>query len=82
MKLTQLGFIRKFRPKWFHQIAPRIEETKLTDGGGYECQVTTTNKTVLIVYLTVLGKATRFLAGKLAVTWSCLFAYLRTSKST
>ena len=36
--------------------ALRIEEAKLSDEGGYECQVTTTNKTILIVYLTVLGK--------------------------
>jgi hypothetical protein len=36
--------------------ALRIEEAKLSDEGGYECQVTTTNKTILIVYLTVLGQ--------------------------
>ncbi len=36
--------------------ALRIEAAKLSDEGGYECQVTTTNKTVLVVYLTVLGK--------------------------
>jgi hypothetical protein len=40
--------------------ALRIEEAKLSDEGGYECQVTTTNKTILIVYLTVLGQSFHF----------------------
>jgi hypothetical protein len=41
-----------FSDRW----ALRIEAAKLSDQGGYECQVTTTNKTILIVYLNVLGK--------------------------
>ena len=34
----------------------RIEETTAEDTGEYECQVTTPNKTILIVNLTVLGE--------------------------
>lgn len=38
--------------------ALRIQETKLSDDGAYECQVTTENKTVKLVYLRVLDPKT------------------------
>jgi hypothetical protein len=36
--------------------AMRVEETDVSDSGEYECQVTTPNKTIVIVHLNVMGK--------------------------
>ena len=36
--------------------ALRIQEVSVSDGGGYECQVTTANKTIEIISLNVLGE--------------------------
>ncbi len=40
--------------------AVRIEETTVGDSGEYECQVTTPNKTIIIVNLHVLGREKYF----------------------
>jgi len=39
--------------------ALRIQEVKVADAGGYECQVTTANKTNRVIVLNVLGERVR-----------------------
>ncbi len=50
--------------------ALRIQETRVDDSGGYECQVTTANKTIEIIQLNVLGN------------WSTVRRYIQSCSTT